>query len=392
MRFLWHHLNRLSQVIAGFLGTAYLALLVLAGYYLFAFDPKKDPYQQAQPKPTPQPPADGENADSGEIELNTFSSNRGNVDQQHEQHESQPEETPPDLEADWAPNPIDIWFLNIARKLLRIRRYRRGEDKAEADIEKAFNDCMRSLCDNQLMTGIGVLVSAYCILDRADGQSFITAYHWQIAVYLAWLSNLTHTTGLTFLRKYLAQHRTERLWRTMSMTGMVLLVFVSFQPLVYFNWDAAGLTEDGKEREAQPASPSSYAVCFFRLGVARQRMRDSGFDKPIPYSSGSSAIVSMMLLVFSFTTRMIKLSRTSSRWVRLSIRKRWSDRTKRFIDGRSPKSADAGDEGQPVLTVRGNFLATLGMAVLLTARLYLDLLTSMLSEVRVQKECSIGWR
>jgi hypothetical protein len=150
---------------------------------------------------------------------------------------------------------------------MRIRQYRAGESAEQAEVEQTFNDCMRSLCDIQLMTGVGILLSAYSTLYTRDGGGGITAYHWQIAVYLAWLSNLTHTTGLTFLRKYLARHKTELRWRTVSMTVLFLLVFVSLQPLVYFNWDVVPL-----ESEAQPARASSFAFCFFRLGVVRARM------------------------------------------------------------------------------------------------------------------------
>jgi len=33
------------QVLAGFLGTAYLAVVVVVGFYLLAFDPEKDPFE-----------------------------------------------------------------------------------------------------------------------------------------------------------------------------------------------------------------------------------------------------------------------------------------------------------------------------------------------------------
>jgi hypothetical protein len=272
---------------------------------------------------------------------------------------------------------VDVWFLTRARELMRIRQYRVGESAEQAEVEQTFNDCMRSLCDIQLMTGVGILLSAYSTLYTRDGGGGITAYHWQIAVYLAWLSNLTHTTGLTFLRKYLARHKTELRWRTVSMTVLFLLVFVSLQPLVYFNWDVVPL-----ESEAQPARASSFAFCFFRLGVVRARMRDQGIRLGVPYSSGSSAILSMYLLTFNFATRMAKLTSRHSRFVLVAIRRRASNWNKNFINRMAAASElSGGEEGRPVLSTRAYTKARLGIAILLTGRLYTDLFTSMLSEV-----------
>ncbi|KAK3897027.1 hypothetical protein C8A05DRAFT_20128, partial [Staphylotrichum tortipilum] len=59
----------------------------------------------------------------------------------------------------------------------------------------------------QLFTGIGILLAGYI------GMSCTSAYHWQLLVYLAWFSNLTHIACLTALRRYLYQHQSARNWR-----------------------------------------------------------------------------------------------------------------------------------------------------------------------------------
>lgn len=378
-----------SQVLAGFLGTAYLAILVLLGYYLFAFDPTKNPY--AQPKTARRPTSDGSGDEQIEMNILPVSQSEatsprettappspGHNDSQLESSISAPSTPQPSPdEEDWAPNFVDVWFLTMVRKLLHIRQYRAGESAEHAEVERAFNDCIRSLCDIQLMTGVGILLSGYCTLYAPDGGGRITAYHWQIAVYLAWLSNLTHTTSLTFLRKYLARHTTERRWRVISMTGLFLLILVSMQPLVYFNWDIEDL-----EAEAQPARASSFAFCFFRLGDVWERMRGQKTDSAVPYSSGSSAILSMCLLTFSFATRLAKLTSRYSRFIRVAIRRRASNWTKRLIKKQTAAILILGEEeGRPIQMSVYRRQRTFWIGGLLTGRLYADLYTSMLSEV-----------
>ncbi|RMY35816.1 hypothetical protein D0865_13805 [Hortaea werneckii] len=56
--------------------------------------------------------------------------------------------------------------------------------------------------DQQIITGIGILVAGYANLD-----SGISAYHWQIITYLAWMSSNVHLTTLTLLRDWLDSNR-----------------------------------------------------------------------------------------------------------------------------------------------------------------------------------------
>src|SRR5450756_2077760 len=56
----------------------------------------------------------------------------------------------------------------------------------------AIEDAILMFSDQQLVTGIGILVSGYTQLHCS-----LSIYHWQIIVYLAWFSSLTHMTTLT---------------------------------------------------------------------------------------------------------------------------------------------------------------------------------------------------
>lgn len=263
---------------------------------------------------------------------------------------------------DWVPNPVDVMFLAGVRGFFRIRQFEAAESADQAEVERIFINCMRSLCDTQLMTGVGILLSAYCTLYAPDGGGGITAYHWQIAVYLAWMSNLTYFTGMTFLRKYLNQsrNRVELWWRTIAMSVLFLLLFVALQPLVYFNWNIPDI-----KSEPQPATASSFAFCFFRLSDIKARMANQKNGYKLPYSSASSAILSMCLLVGSFASRIVKLTGLYARFFRVKVRRRLSEFIKTYVKTVPEDS----DRGFPVTSM------------LLTGRLFADFYTSMLSEV-----------
>lgn len=56
------------------------------------------------------------------------------------------------------------------------------------------------MSDLQILTGISILISGYAQLECG-----LSCYHWQVLVYLAWFSSLTHLSCLTLLRNYLCQ-------------------------------------------------------------------------------------------------------------------------------------------------------------------------------------------
>ncbi|KAI7711660.1 hypothetical protein KC353_g8828 [Hortaea werneckii] len=88
--------------------------------------------------------------------------------------------------------------------------------------------------DQQIITGIGILVAGYANLD-----SGISAYHWQIITYLAWMSSNVHLTTLTLLRDWLDSNRVLRRWRIAGMTILLLLLIAALIPTTKYVWISA---------------------------------------------------------------------------------------------------------------------------------------------------------
>lgn len=170
---------------------------------------------------------------------------------------------------------------------------------------------------------------------------------------------------------------------------LTLLLVAEF-PTGFFNWPSAYRVSDYDGStlfplEAQIANASSYAKCFFDINIARERLTrdDDCYSCPLNFQDTTAfqgMILSMVLLVFNFATRVVKLSVTLSsifnhkvreslsRWFRhlilLSVRPRRDPASPHWPENR-----------------RAYIITKPLMALFLVARLYVDLGTSTLAEV-----------
>lgn len=95
-----------------------------------------------------------------------------------------------------------------------------------------------SLSDQQLVTGLAILVAGYYEMINSN----LSVYHWQIVVYLAWLSSAVHIASLTLLRDVLNKNPTLRNLRVAGMLILLALLVSAMWPtrrLVY--WNVLGL-------------------------------------------------------------------------------------------------------------------------------------------------------
>lgn len=84
-----------------------------------------------------------------------------------------------------------------------------------------------SLSDQQLVTGIAILVAGYYDMMNND----MAVYHWQIIVYLAWLSSSVHIASLTLLKDVLNKHQRLRNIRVAGMLALLVLLLIATWPL-----------------------------------------------------------------------------------------------------------------------------------------------------------------
>lgn len=167
-------------------------------------------------------------------------------------------------------------------------------------LELALRRIVLMFSDQQVVTGIALLASGYAQL-----SSGISNYHWQMLVYLAWFSSLTHLSTLTVLRQYFQDNRKARLWRAVLMLITVLMLGAALLPTSDTLWLNASepllwLDPNHRNHLVPILAP---ALCYFR----RLGSRDSHDRFKIRSWTGTSMIISLVVLISGYITRMLKL-------------------------------------------------------------------------------------
>ncbi|CAC9887722.1 unnamed protein product [Aureobasidium pullulans] len=164
----------------------------------------------------------------------------------------------------------DELLTTVDRRIMRIKS---RKDK-HPRIHETIQHIVLLLSDQQIVTGIAIMAAGFVGL--RGGQ--MSVYHYQIVLYLAWLSSSVHLSALTLLRPFLNKHQGLRAWRLL---GMIV-------PEAYTSLPDA----------IQPTGWGIPAICFWG------KTYGDGFndDAPIGY----------LILIFSYVWKMGDLFRYGS--------------------------------------------------------------------------------
>ena len=196
--------------------------------------------------------------------------------------------------------------------------WRRSRSRPTTKWESTFRNAVLMFSDQQLVTGIGILASGYAQLSCG-----LSSFHWQIIVYLAWFSSLTHLTTLTVLRQYFRDNPTARLWRATIMLLMVTMLGIALLPTGDALWFRLNYGGD--------PSMSLPALCYFRRLVAH--IPGPKFD--FRTLQAWSMFISVAVLFLSYLTRLVKLSVRATAFTRLWIRSKPSKILRSALDDSS---------------------------------------------------------
>jgi hypothetical protein len=307
--------------------TAYLSVALLVVYYIYYFDPNADPFR---------------------------SSSDGTTKTAH-------------------PNPVDCLLFSVFQraKVLMFRRSGTGHkgERLESAVNKVSGpllpfrlrvpnvelQCIVMFADIQIITGVAILVSGYVSL-----RCGLSTYHWELVVDLAWFSSVTHLSTLTFLRHYLHNRPKQKRLRVMAMLVLLVLLCVAVGPTAHFAWRHE--TDAGKLALLKVQS-SSHTICVYKLSI----------DKASP--ALHSMVVTICLLVYGFTMRIVKLSPRSGNRLRI-----WgSELKKRSIRMKARWEPDVG--GSKATVWRTMVVEPLYIAGLQFLHVQLDLFCSVFAEV-----------
>jgi hypothetical protein len=218
-----------------------------------------------------------------------------------------------------------------------------------------INKCVLMLSDQQIITGIAILGSAFSQLD-----SGFQIYHWQMSIWLAWFSSVTHLGTLSVLRNYLREYPALRVRRLFSMLMIVIMLVVSILPTGSPTW---------------LNFPGDYAGCYFQSLTASWNASAGGQ----PRNNAFLAVATVAIIATSYLIRFIKMFRRTSTYTRAHFRVKPGKQVKRGLDALLKMAESVGPKWShwTILIFYNPFLV-----VFLIARAVFDLIESMLWEVR----------
>lgn len=226
------------------------------------------------------------------------------------------------------------------------------------------------MSDIQIITGVSILVSGAAQLEQG-----LSCYQWQVVVYLAWFSSMTHLAGLTLLRNYLYHRPAERAWRLFSMLVLVVMLVFALVPTANYQWYTT--------ERIEPAL-ADYALCYLKPA----RRYDETFLNPFLEANQSAtvaAILSILLVLIGFLSRVFKLHRNLA----LGVDRKLRGNLSHFLRNYLRKLYNWCDiDGSP-RTLKRMFLYRPLIALFLAGRLFLDLWSSMFFEVIFPRDAAL---
>lgn len=211
--------------------------------------------------------------------------------------------------------------------------------------------------DQQIVTGLSILAAGYA------KRCTINVYHWQVVVYLAWMSSSTHLITLSVLRTYLREKRILRVVRVAGMLILFMMLCIAIIPTgsqTYYYIMNGGYTNEGSAFGVPSA-------CFWRHKYWNGWRWDSG--------------LSLFLLVSNYTARAAALFESSEAFFNRNIRDRLLGKVGKALDGKVQQIRDRGVHQQKaswaqILSYR-TYLATYAVT-LASLELYSSFLAPLL--------------
>ncbi|KAL8867888.1 MAG: hypothetical protein Q9174_005367, partial [Haloplaca sp. 1 TL-2023] len=252
---------------------------------------------------------------------------------------------------------LDDEYTNTIDKGVLGTIWRKAASRPAKTWEPVLRTAVLMYSDQQLVTGLAILASGYAQLSCGLSKS-----HWQIIVYLAWHSSLTHLATLTFLRRYFQENARARIWRSVLMLLLAVMLGVALLPTGDRNWRSAFFYDWNGDTSV---------LCDFRRLVAQ----DENDRFELDLANTPTMLVSILVLVSSYMTRLIKLSDRSTAFVRTWLRIKPGNRIKETLRD----AADRAKKPDAVKYWRMKHFAVETAYVLLHA--YFEILGSILWEL-----------
>lgn len=144
----------------------------------------------------------------------------------------------------------------VDRRLFRIK----SRIQHHPRIQTALRKFVLSLSDQQIVTGIAIMAAGL----RGLAKGKMSTYHYQIVLYLAWLSSSVHLSAISLLTPYLSRYNGLRTWRLIGMLTLFVMLLVGLVPTISDNWGTVNRKAfEFSDGDVQPTGWGVPAACFW---------------------------------------------------------------------------------------------------------------------------------
>ena len=187
--------------------------------------------------------------------------------------------------------------------------------------QDAVDHSILAYADLQLATGIGILTAAFSTI------STLSVYHYQVAIYLAWMSSNTHLTAVSLLATEFRENTNRSIARRLRLTAMGFLgamLLVALVPTASYNWTAI-ITRNQQDGHA-------YAV-FHKTAISSAGVPARCFWHR-QYSGGLTpdATWSFIILVLSYFWKGMLLFQPSQSFLKITCRREMLEPLRERLD------------------------------------------------------------
>lgn len=187
--------------------------------------------------------------------------------------------------------------------------------------QNAVNHSILAYADLQIATGVAILTAAFSTM------STLSVYHYQVAIYLAWISSNTHLTAVSLLQTEFRENKNRSITRRLRLAAMAFLgvmLLVALVPTASYSWLAI-ITRNQQDGHAYTvfhkttlSSASVPARCFW------QRQYSSGL--------APDAAWSFIILVLSYFWKGLQLFQPSQRLFKETWRGKLQEPLRKRLD------------------------------------------------------------
>ena len=222
---------------------------------------------------------------------------------------------------DHAKNPLDRKIIDSLAWLWKSPASDSESDNPSSRLKwtEAIETAVLMFSGQQLVTGIGILVSGY-----SQVHCSLLIYHWQIVVYLAWFSSPTHLTTLTAMRMFFREQPTLAYWRIFLMGCTIVLLAVSLMPTGYILENS--ITQFPLATPLANPVLAVPASCLFSSSDF-QEAYGSFLDESSPEAAEALEpfnwifiLASLLFLVVSYISRVVSLFTPTANFTQFALR------------------------------------------------------------------------